>query len=199
MMNNTAEVILQLIKELKVSVTRSSIISELSKHPQNNSLQGISDLLSNWNIPNGAYEISTQELISNSSLTPCIAHLSVHNGEFVLVHNIINHLFVTISAKGNNKSEITFEQFHADYSGTILIAEKAEISGEADYRSKRIHEIISEVRFPFVGICLILIVAAYIWNRQSAQSSILIQLLLSIKGLGLIVSLVLLAYLIDTN
>ena len=84
--NNTLQVLNLLIKELKIRVTRQSIEDELKKHPEPNSLLAISETLDNWNIPNAAYSVTTDELIETEIPLPLIACFK--NGEFVLIDKI---------------------------------------------------------------------------------------------------------------
>src|ERR1700743_3044296 len=140
MEKNVIETVCRLITILKVPVTRSTIISELSENPDNESLLGISETLSKWNITNAAYHLAPDEL--SIDYCPFIAYLSkgIEQYEFVLVTSIDDKQ-VVVSNENYKDKVLERNQFDKLYNGTVLIVEPEETAGEPNYKANRQKEI----------------------------------------------------------
>lgn len=196
--NNTFQVLNLLVKKLQIPVTRLSIEDELQKNSEPDSLLAISETLDNWNIPNAAYSVTTDELINTDIPLPFIACFA--KGEFVLV-NQINKKQVEVSNDRWKNHNLTFEEFTNYYKGTILAFQKESESGEIDYFTKRRKEFIERLRTPFVITGLLIILLAFSFLNQSY---IIIfnwhfALLTLFKSVGLITSILLLQQNVGAN
>ncbi|MDB5116381.1 MAG: hypothetical protein JWQ79_1873 [Mucilaginibacter sp.] len=198
--DNIARVINLLIGELRIPVTFNSVEGEIARHPEYNSMLAISDVLNHWRISNAAYELTFEELIAAEIPAPFIAHLSPKGGGFVLV-NRVNEKEVVITTEQQANRQLSLEEFKNLYSGSILIAEKDEQSGEADYAIKRRKEQLGKIRIPFVIAGAVTILMAYLFLNSPYLTTFNWQatLLILFKTTGLITSILLLMQSIDTN
>ncbi|MDB5119774.1 MAG: Vitamin epoxide reductase family protein [Sphingobacteriales bacterium] len=197
---NTTYVLSQLIKELLIPVTRTSIIEEIEKHPDVNSLLSISEVLSHFEIPNASYELTFKQLIDAGITTSFIAYFSSNNGEFVLVHHLTDRGAVVSNERWTNK-EFSTDEFHREYGGSILIAEKEELSGEGNYNKKRRNELFKQFRSPVLaavaGLILLFTVLCHATYFSSITWQIAFLTVTKIAGLG--VCMLLLLQSIDSN
>lgn len=189
--NNSAAVLIRLIKSLKIPVTSASVITEIDKHPYKNTLFALSDVLNYWNVPNGAYNVDFNDLKELS--LPFIAYLSLNNGEFALVEKIEDEHFV-ISGDNRERKRIPYKNFQELYANSVLIAESQEGAGEADYSTKRRNEFLNKVRIPFLitatVVILISITAYHLYYGGTGLSGLALTL---IKTCGLAASSLLIA------
>jgi uncharacterized membrane protein/glutaredoxin len=198
--DNISKSIHLFVKELKIPITRHSIDNELDKHPDYNSILAISDLFNNWNVPNAAYNLSLDELISNQIPIPFIAYISKEGGGFVLIKYLDEKKVILSNHKWDNH-QLSIEQFKNIYGGSVLIAKKEPDSGEPDYPLKRREEIISKLRIPFVLFSGAFILISFFLLHPSITIGYTwqITLLILFKTIGLITSVLLLVQSIDSN
>jgi len=194
-MKNIVSVLAHLISDLKISVSNESIKDELHKHPSPYSLLGLSDVLSNFQVSNDAYQVGFAEL----GQVPCPFISYVSNKEFLLVHNIHNEYF-TVSNERWSKHHLSAENFKNMYSGSVLTAEKNNNSGEDRFYIKRRKEIFKSLRLPMCLICVCLITVLLVIESKFISTLTLPMLILTlVKTTGLFTSVLLLIQGIDAN
>lgn len=195
--DNTSNTLTYFINRLSIPVTRQSITDELQKHPEHSSLLAISDLLNNWNVPNAAYEFTIDELLSAKLPTPFIAYFGSKIA--VIDHLDENHVVITRDSWRKHKLEI--DEFKKGYSGFILIAEKEDNSGEADYKKKYRKQTADDLRLPFVlGVSAIILLSFLILKfNYTVFFNWQVALLTILKTSGLITTILLLTQSIDSN
>lgn len=181
--DNFTQVIKRFVHELGIPVTAQSIENELQIHPEFNSFVAISDVLNTWLVPNAAYQLTFDELLSAEIEDPFIAFIS--DKEFAVVSHLDkNHARVS-NEKWNNH-QLTIAEFEEIYSGSILVAEKEATSGETAYVFNRCKEIYDKIITPIIfsvgGIILfafLIVHSEYITNFTRHTN-----LLLLIKSVG---------------
>lgn len=193
---NVAIVIHGLIKKLHVDLTLTSIVKEVEKHPEPYSMLAISDVLNNYKIPNGAYPVNTKDLTQLPK--PFIAYLL--NNKFVLV-SYIDEQKVILSNDEWKSHVLNRTEFDKMYSGTILIAEYDEISGEENYKVKKRKEIIEKVRIPLLFGALFIILTGNLVINTSYFHLINWHIVIAatLKTVGVVISILLLIQSIDSN
>ncbi len=196
--DNITAVLNILVKNLNIPVTRQSISDELQKHPDHSSLLAISDLLNNWHVPNAAYELSYDELVSAEVPTPFIAYFS--RKEFAVIHQLDDR-GATVSNERWNHHNLTTDDFKRLYSGSVLVAEKEDTSGETDYAKKQTKQTLEDARIPFVVISSLIILFTFLLLQSGYLASFnwQIGLLTLFKTAGLTTAVLLLVQSIDTN
>jgi ABC-type bacteriocin/lantibiotic exporter with double-glycine peptidase domain len=152
-------------------------------------------VLDTFCVPNAAYQLSFDQL-SDVPL-PFIAH--VNRKGFTLVTQF-NEKQVTLSNGRWKNKIITADDFKKSYTGSVLIAEKDENSGEPGYEKKYRKEIVESWRMPvvFTGAGVILIAFLLLHTSYLAAINWQIGLLTIFKTAGLITSVLLLVQSIDT-
>ncbi|RNL55416.1 vitamin K epoxide reductase family protein [Pedobacter jejuensis] len=177
---NIVQVLLGLLKALKISVTRKSVIEEVANHPDSPSISTISDLFDKWQIPNGAYQLTVEDLVEFP--IPFIAHLNINNGEFALITAIEKDYIVASNERWENH-KIYIDKFKEIFSGTALLAQREDNSGEIDYKSKRAEQRLDSLRLPALILAIIFVVMLALKNGTLLFPSFIILLILKIVGI----------------
>lgn len=191
--SNVSEATVQLLKKLQIPVTAATAIEKVESHPDFPSLYSISDSLKSWKVENEAFHVEAENL--GQLPTPFIAHTRRGGGNFVLVNNV-NGLVDLINEKGK-REKVGREEFLKDWTNTVLLAEKNELSGEKNYHKRRKEEVISGLRIPFLLGGGLLMIAIYIFWFINGVTGIIMSLLLIVKLLGSLVTGLLLWFEVD--
>ncbi len=194
--DNLVYVLTRFIKELNIPVTRQSIIDEMEKQPNYNSLLAFSEVLNSWNVSNAGYKLDYEQLVEVP--VPFIVYLS--KKEFAVVTSLDDKQAILSTEKWNDKS-FTIDEFKKLYGSHILVAEKDENSGETDYDNKRRNEQISNIRLPIllIGMALLLLGSLFSNTFFVNGLNLSIALLTLFKTAGLTTTILLLVQSIDAN
>ena len=137
-MKNT-NILIELLKSLKVKYTSFKVIDLYLGHPHRNDLYGLSEMLTLYGIENIAIRLEDKDQICNIE-TPFIAHVS---NDFVLVKRIykggVDYLW------HDKDITVNLEHFKEMWSGILLIAEANENSIEPNYFDNRKKEIFDSI------------------------------------------------------
>lgn len=193
--DNIESIMLQLLSALSVNVTKSTVRGCLHEHPGYPSLLSLSDCLNEWNLDNQSYFISRDEYDVEDLLFPFIAHLRDNGGRFILVRSIGNGQ-VRYSDEIIHDGLMSEEDFLERWDGVAQHAEVNEQSGQKDYVSAMIGEILKSMVIPFViSIVLFLI------SLRGYQMSWPIHrwLMIATKLSGVTVTILLLMQMLDSK
>jgi uncharacterized membrane protein/glutaredoxin len=129
---------------------------------------------------------------------PFIAYLS--NRNYAVVTRKDKDL-VTLSNEGWNNKAFTADEFKKLYGGSVLIAEKATTSGEADFIVKRRKELIANWLAPTAFAGLFIMMVAFLLLNSSYLTTLTLQtgFLTFFKTAGLTTAVLLLLQSIDAN
>lgn len=192
---NTVFVLYSLVKKLKVPVSSFTLEKDLIDHPFYPSLLSLSDCLTSWNIPNEAFKVDKEDCNLKELPVPFIAHLKREGGEFVLVQKIGEDA-VIVSNESEKIINLKFSEFVELWDGVVLYAEKAELSGEKEYKQSLFKGWLNEARLPFL-ILVLLCCVGYAIDLNSSSLSYVGLILLKLAGIG--VSAFLLMHSIDES
>jgi ABC-type bacteriocin/lantibiotic exporter with double-glycine peptidase domain len=194
--DNTTQVLNLYAKKLHISVTSQSIDDELQKHPEYASLLAFSDVLDRFHVPNAAYRLEFDQLTQVP--LPFIAY--INRKDFVVITQF-NYKHVTLSNERWKNKTLTRDEFKKMYTGSVLIAEKHEDSGEANYEKKHRKEQLESLRMPVIlaGTITILLTFLSLHTQYINTLSVQIGLLTLFKTAGLVTSVLLLTQSIDTK
>jgi hypothetical protein len=185
--NNISSVLVLLLRQLKVRVTKNTIYDEVIKHPDYPSISTISSVLDRWGMPNGAFNVSVQEL--KEVPIPFVAHLKSDNGEFALVTSI-THENLIISNQKWQRRRIDFLEFSQIYGGRVLLASSDGTSGDPDYIKKRMREKLQALSMPAL---LFFIILSLIYKIiVSNEVSSIVAAWLITKSIGLVIAILIL-------
>jgi uncharacterized membrane protein/preprotein translocase subunit YajC len=183
----------------KIKVTATSLKNVLLQHHEATTLVGLSDVLTEFNIPNLATRISPEQLY-NIPL-PAIAHFDTNGGIFVTITKVENDQIEWIHEKQGIFKESIHEFIHK-WQGVTLLAEPNENAGEPNYKAKRTQEILESLRVPFIlgSIFLCLIFAVnYAFKSTPFNENGLFYAILTTKFIGLVISTMLIWHSIDAD
>ena len=183
---------------LEVKHTQSFSDRYFNEYPQKYNLFGLSKMLFDYGVNNGATSISDKENDIQEIQTPFIAQFS---GDFVAVHKVDpdNVAFLW----KDHQHVLPVAKFIEAWTGIVLLAEASEQSGEPDYKNHRKTALIDRLKLTaFLSACGLMAVMAYlsgngilpliITPNQLHHSITGISLLLLVNLAGLYVSWLLL-------
>lgn len=178
---NVVETIGCLIAHLSIPVTRTTMLRELERQPDNETLLGISEVLEKWKITNAAYQLPAGELVND--LCPFIAYMAkgIKEYEFALVTHI-DPYSVTLSNenwKGHAMPRATFDRI---YTGAVLLVEPEVDAGEVNYRESRRRERLQRAKTPFIIGVVALALAGFFIPGRALDAYALASLLLKCAG-----------------
>lgn len=193
--SNATAVVNLLLKDLNVKVSATTVDHNLQDHPEYPSLLAINDCLTEWHVPNQAYQIAKKEYDPADLEFPFIAHSTANGGYFMLIHEI-NNGQVVYSDEKVQKATITEADFLQKWSGVALHATTNAKSGEDNYQSKSLLEKFNALKLP----ALLLVICTTILLILSSQTvGLAYGGLLLLKIAGIAVSVLLLMHSIDAN
>ena len=99
---NPVAITIQLLRNLKIPVTETTITEVLKEHPDHPSLLSISDSLRLWKVNNVCLQLEPNDL--NELSVPFIAHLKKGNSQFVAVTQISKKEISYASSEPGNKT-----------------------------------------------------------------------------------------------
>ncbi len=189
LLENQPLVIAALLKQIKVKVSMQTIIETVEAHPNYPSYLSISDSLNKWNVESIAIQTTADKLPEIP--TPFITNYK--NGQFIVVNQILNDNAYILNQHGK-KETISKEQFLAQWSETIVIAESNDQSGEPNYKNKQRKAILNTLAD---GLIPMVIFAAVIIPFINGTVGFVATLYIVAKLVGLTASILLLWYDID--
>ena len=191
-MDNITTVMVKFAAQLNSPLIAQKVYDELLIHPDYPSLLSISDILTALNIENAAFRIDADELIN----VPCpfIAHTTLNDGDFILIHKI-SESTVIVSNEKWNKHKLSSEEFNKIFAGIVLTA------NVLTPKSINFSGIFIRSKWPLINLSLVAIFIYAIVFHTSYLQNISWQLvsLTIFKTAGLITSILLLIQSIDSN
>lgn len=193
--DNAVDVTELLLKALNVKVSKSTIKNALEDHPDFPSLLSLSDCLNEWGVENQTYQIDKDNFDKGELLFPFIAATNTNGGLFTLVTKMENGLVYT-ERENNDFEPQTEAAFLHCWKGIALYATTHKNSGEKEYRTNNIIDKFNAVKLPaLIATLLLTIFLSINFNTIGVVYGIL----LSLKLVGLAVSILLLIHSINTN
>jgi protein-disulfide isomerase len=184
-----------LLKVLNVKISSNTLNNTLEDHPDYPNLLSISESLTEWHVPNQAYQINKEDYDPNDLEFPFIAHLHLNGGRYILIHTIINHQIIYSDEIKKNNLMIESD-FLKLWSGVALHATVTEKSGEAEYNSNYIKDVFSKLKLPLL---IITGIAGIVLSLNYQTINFNYGILLILKLIGIAVSALLLMYSINAN
>ncbi|GGI22499.1 vitamin K epoxide reductase family protein [Pedobacter mendelii] len=185
----------KLVKKLNIKINFETISQCLQKHPNYPSLLAISDVLTEFKIPNRAYQINKSSYEPTQLSFPLLAHLKESGGRFIFIENITSGI-VYFSDENSKSGKILEEDFLLGWDGISIQAEKNVNSGEKNYYENFLKYFLSKLKFPSLIVLISLIF--YLSLSYIDLPGIFI-IICTIKLIGLGVSVLLLIQSINSN
>ncbi|MBS1591031.1 MAG: thioredoxin domain-containing protein [Bacteroidetes bacterium] len=197
--NNLTNTTVQLLKQLKIPYTVLAANKALQNHPNYPGLLSIADILkNNYTIDTAIIEVADEKLPETP--LPFITLLPNKTKPFITVTNITTENIEYLNSK-DKKVTIPKEDFLKLWNKTVLIAEKAEYSTEADFEKNKLQEKINKLKTPALLLLgVLIVVSAVIANIALPYNRLWWICLTGIFLLiGTLISCLLLWYEIDNN
>lgn len=195
---NAYDALAYLIQATDLPVTATSVKEQLYLHPDFPSLLAMSDVLTEWKVPNLATRIFREQLTDIP--LPAMAYLEVNGGYFAPIRKVAAGQVEWLDTNRGWQTD-SVDEFSRKWNHIVLLLEPNERSGEADYRLKKREELLRNARVPVVIAGLLLCVAALskllLPNILPGDWALMGLLLTKLAGIG--VTALLLWYMIDTN
>ncbi|MBS1579259.1 MAG: thioredoxin domain-containing protein [Bacteroidetes bacterium] len=197
--NNLTNTTVQLLKQLKIPYTVLAANKALQNHPNYPGLLSIADILkNNYTIDTAIIEVADEKLPETP--LPFITLLPNKTKPFITVTNITTENIEYLNSK-NKKVTIPKEDFLKLWNKTVLIAEKAEYSTEADFEKNKLQEKINKLKTPALLLLGVFIVASAVIANTALPYNRLGWICLTgiFLLIGTLISCLLLWYEIDNN
>ncbi|PWK77667.1 peptidase C39-like protein [Mucilaginibacter oryzae] len=189
--NNIAVVISKFAKGLNINIDHNKVYDELLTHPDFPGLPSVSDILLNFEIPNGVYQVTLDDL--KDIPCPFIAYTSSEQVDLLIVHEVTDQNII-VSNEKLNRHKMTLNEFGDKFTGVVLTPDLEDIS-----TVRRANPV--GIIKPALITLLILAAIFAIGTNPTFINNFKWQtgLLISIKIAGLFVSILLLIQSIDSN
>lgn len=189
---NPVEITMQLLKQLQVKVTNTTINETILNHPDYPSILSISDALNTWRVENAAIRIENDKL--HELPLPCIA-FTRNNAAFILITSIKDDKVFYLT-ETNKTAAKEFQQFTKAFGGVVLLAQAGENAGEKNYTQKKKEQLKKQAGALscFLAIVVLLFASMLLFINNNPQHYLLFPLLSILNFAGLLTSIILLWY-----
>lgn len=181
--DNTTCILIQLVNNLGVNVTKTTVQESLQNHPDYPSLTAISDCLNEWKVDNQAFRLAINDIKLDKYEYPFVAHLRVNNGELALIKSIHDG-HVSYSNENGENQIMDYSLFLKQWDGITLLARKNKDSGEANYFSKLIFESFNQIKWILTLILMSTLIFQYFWH-QGVENMFITLAVSTLAGVGL--------------
>lgn len=132
--NNAFESLQHVVTTLKLRVTSNTIRERMYYHPLSPSLAAMSDLMTEWKIPNLATRITAEQLLT--APLPCIAFMESDGGFFAPIRKVsLEDGVEWLDTKRGWRKE-SYDEFMEHWHGIALLFEAKPDSQETNYRER---------------------------------------------------------------
>ncbi|MBO0933603.1 vitamin K epoxide reductase family protein [Fibrella aquatilis] len=193
---NAISALTHLLRLAKVLVTGLTIRERLEEHPDFPALSALCDTLTELNVSNLATKLPAERLTEVP--LPALVQLRIGDDElFAPVRQLTGETVEWYNTTSGWQQE-SFDAFVAHWTGVALLIEPNEQSGEQQYAHNRRRELAQQARVPLMltglAVCVGLLLYA-VWPTATGP----MLGLLALKGLGTVVSGLLIAYSLDAT
>ncbi len=182
----------------KVHVTARSLRNAMWQHPDFPSLSALSDVLTDFKVPNMATRLTPDRLAEIP--LPALAQLQVDGGVFAPMRKVDSTVEWLDTKRGWQTD--SYNDFVHKWTGVALLIAPDATSGEREYAQKRRREWIDSLRIPFIVSAILVCLGVMLWSllqKSPFTSHLSYYGLLVTKLSGTIVSSMLVWYGIDSQ
>jgi len=190
------EALWELVSNLKIKITKTSLRKAFLEHPEATSLAGLSDVLNEFHIPNIATRLSINQL--EEIPLPAIAYFDGGGGTYITLLTV-NDGFVEWKHTIDGIIKESFQSFLHKWSGITLLVEANEKSRERNFEANRRKEILSNLRLPVISTGIFIITAIILINQKSIINPYVFYSFLLTKVAGVLMSGMLVGYSFDSS
>lgn len=192
----TNDLLVLFCKELGFRIAKHTILDEVEKHPDSNSLLAISEILNHLGIPNAGFNLTLDEFLNFDIPFPFIAHTK--ENEFLII-NSIDTIQVRATRSSGQRIVLELSEFTETFSGNFLLVDKQTIGYKngGDFFG----ETLEKFRFPLLFSLGALVLTVILCNCRPILFTLKwYQIaIVSIKLMGLLITVLLLIYKFDQD
>ena len=187
--DNLPAAIESLLHNIGVRITRSGIDEQLLSHPYFPSLAAAADALDEFGVETQGVQCGVEAL--GNLLLPCLAHIKEDGGRFIVLTKVTDKTVTYLDTRRGWASE-PIPEFERRWTGSLLLAEPLQETGETNYRSKRYREVINSLRKQVALPGLILLpILAVLLSADLFAVTFQIAILLMLESIGFVLSAIL--------
>lgn len=195
---NAYDALVYLTQTVRLPITAMSVKKQLYLHPDFPSLLAMSDVLTEWKVPNIASRVSKDQLVDIP--LPAMAYLDLYGGYFAPIRRVKNEQVEWLDTNRGWQTD-SLADFSRKWNNIVLLMEPNEYSGETNYRQKKREELLTDSRVP--GICIGFLVCLFCIRTLFLPDAVLtdrtVMGLLLAKLAGIMVTTLLLWHTIDAD
>jgi uncharacterized membrane protein len=187
---NVLTVSYNLLKILKVKVTRASIKKVLEQHPHYPSLLSVTDLLNHYRVENITVKLNLDRIkLLRQPFLALLKWKDAYTEYYCLIKSVFETGVLLLNSNTGRSEKYTWDEFEKLFQGIVLIAERDDLSGEKNYeieRRKELKNVLTTNLLLLFAPCLTIFVGIYSFNTAGFDKNILpfIYSLLSLLGIG---------------
>jgi len=160
--------VIELLVQLKVKVTHTTVDATLQNHPDYPSLLSLSDSLNTWNVNNAAFKIAPDQL--NTLPVPFLAFIGA--GKYVIVNTIQNPIIYYTDTQQGKVVNTPISDFLKIWEGVVLLAEATKQSGEKNYKYNKHKEILRALKIPALLVFVLFISIAAVLSIYDRYATV---------------------------
>ncbi|MBC7652669.1 MAG: thioredoxin domain-containing protein [Deinococcales bacterium] len=196
---NPIQATIQLLKQLKVKVTNTTISKTLEQHPDYPSLLSIHDALPQFNIDALAIDADKTRIVEFP--LPFMAYTTIKGGSFVTVYAINNNVVSYYNgSEADNTTTTSLGEFNTIWTGKTLLVDAKPNAGEANYAQQQRKALLQYYQVPLLLLVLLLcgvLLSLNAFINNSLANALPYSLLMLLHFAGIVVSSLLLWYEVD--
>ena len=193
---NAISALTYLLRLAKVRVTALTVRERLEQHPDFPALSALSDTLTELNVPNLATKLPADRLMEMP--LPALVQVRIGDDEVFAPVRQLTTDAVDWYDTGKGWQSESLADFKTHWTGIALLIETNEQSGEPQYAHNRRREVAQQVRVLLMLTGLAFCIGLLIYSVWTTATAPMLGLLL-LKGLGTLVSGLLIAYSLDAT
>lgn len=193
---NAVSALTHLLRLAKVRVTGLTVRERLEEHPDFPALSALCDTLTELNVSHLATKLPADRLTEIP--LPALVQLRIGDDELFAPVRQLTTATVAWYDTTTGWQQESFDQFVAHWTGVALLIEPNEQSGEQQYTHNRRRELAQQARVPLMLTGLAACIGLLFYSVWPTATGPMLGLL-ALKGLGTVVSGLLIAYSLDAT
>lgn len=197
-MTYSFHVLQRLLQILKVDFTKKYLKDTIYSHPQPDSLLAFVDVLAKYKVESMPVKIG-MEKIFQLPLPAIVQFKTGNNSTFACLQKIENEKVQYTDEAGKSK-KVSIQDFEQSWTGVTLLVEKTAKSIEPEYNKNRFIGRVKSGMLAIIAVLLLTLIVSQIFNfSNNLYSAVGLFSILILKGVGLVVTSMLLWYEVDKS
>ncbi len=169
----------------KIKISPHEVQECLLTHPHYPSIIAFTDLLDQYNVDNIALKTSCEHL--DKMDFPALVHLNENGGKYAIISGIKNGKVIYKDPDKKGEAE-DLKDFEKKWTGTIVMAEPSDQSGDPHYTKKIFLELLRKIKLPVAGGLALLLLLLEAFKVPDWSAFILSVIVLSGSAISIVLS-----------